>query len=249
MLLTPRHDGLPKHHQGQGPRGKCLGCLGIHWGNTMAQFGPLWVAPVCCSVRFSVFFAKKHQSNSNISVNTLFYTGAYWPNHAWGRPRGSPNENSDFLGFRKNAKSTRKGESTKNAILWTPQLTPHAHSVTSAGPKLAFLLCRGKGVGHWGVRLHRTNWMLLLWAIGAYHACGIQRATMQPYNDSLLGTIGCCYAGHKLSPWCLTFLGHSMLLDTVPYTILYRLGGMTRNPQWSRRAPLQRRDFLTEVRK
>ena len=42
----------------------------------------------------------------------------------------------------------------KNAILWTPQLTPHAHPVKVAGAELAFLLCGGKEAGHRGVRLH-----------------------------------------------------------------------------------------------
>ena len=31
----------------------------------------------------------------------------------------------------------------KNAILWTPQLTPHAHSVKAPGAELAFLLHGG----------------------------------------------------------------------------------------------------------
>ena len=31
----------------------------------------------------------------------------------------------------------------KNAILWTPQLTPHAHSVNAPGAELAFLLHGG----------------------------------------------------------------------------------------------------------
>ena len=52
-------------------------------------------------------------------------------------------ELGDFALFRKIRNYRAQWCTPKNAILWTPQLTPHAHSVKAPGAELAFLLHGG----------------------------------------------------------------------------------------------------------
>ena len=112
--------------------------------------------------------------------------------------QGITRPSSDLL---KSAKTLRKGEPTKNAIQWTRILTPRAPRVITRPNKGPCLLCRGKKPKLWGGTLHMHT-----------RACqrvikeGIQRAARSSYSCN-----SC--------PFSLVFLGFSMPLDTLPYSI------------------------------
>ena len=117
------------------------------WGHTRATLGrsrDTSECALCAPVCGFLFFWPKNTKVIQKSREPGQTEGSHLDETSpGGVPEGLPMEMGDFALSGKIRNYRAQWCTPKNAILWTPQLTPHAHSVNAPGAELAFLLHGG----------------------------------------------------------------------------------------------------------